>query len=323
MNNRPLFHRFSVDILCAATLLLSTPGFAAETPSVLHFDFERGNLQGWRVVEGAFDLLVCDRAEFHNTKQPYNKQGTYFLSTLEQSDYRPNDRFTGVIESPVFELQAPEMTLLAGGGKHADTYIALCTLDGHEHCHARGDNSETMAARSWNKPELVGKKCFLRIVDKNQGGWGHITFDNFVAKGVIDEEATAERFAEGERARLRESIAQELDACPIEPLRTAVQALIQKYGDSYTNGREFIQEINVLTQEIESIRANSPNTEILERSKQIQGNFEDLKRRALLANPLLRAHPILFVVRKQYRSDHHNTATIFQVNEINEGNFQG
>ena len=33
--------------------------------------------------------------------------------------------------------------------------------------------------------------------------------------------------------------------------------------------------------------------------------------------------PILFVVRHQYRSDHHNTATMFQTGEINTGSFQG
>jgi hypothetical protein len=33
--------------------------------------------------------------------------------------------------------------------------------------------------------------------------------------------------------------------------------------------------------------------------------------------------PILFVVRHQYRSDHHNTATMFQTGEINTASFQG
>jgi len=44
---------------------------------------------------------------------------------------------------------------------------------------------------------------------------------------------------------------------------------------------------------------------------------------ALLANPLVTAHPILFVVRPQYKSDHHNTATMFVTGEINTASFQG
>jgi hypothetical protein len=46
-------------------------------------------------------------------------------------------------------------------------------------------------------------------------------------------------------------------------------------------------------------------------------------REALLANPLVRGQPILFVVRQQYRPDHHNTATFFPAaaHEYNDGAF--
>ena len=45
-------------------------------------------------------------------------------------------------------------------------------------------------------------------------------------------------------------------------------------------------------------------------------------RATMLSNPLISGRPILFVVRHQYRRDHHATATIFQTNEINRGSFQ-
>ena len=45
--------------------------------------------------------------------------------------------------------------------------------------------------------------------------------------------------------------------------------------------------------------------------------------KALPAIELLRGRPILFVVRKQYRVDHHNTATMFQTGEVNTGSFDG
>ncbi|MDR0609413.1 MAG: hypothetical protein LBG58_04840 [Planctomycetaceae bacterium] len=50
---------------------------------------------------------------------------------------------------------------------------------------------------------------------------------------------------------------------------------------------------------------------------------EKAKREAVRKNPQLNAHPILYVTREQYRSDHHNTATMFQKGEINEGSFRG
>ncbi len=307
------------------SFLLAALAFAsaAETPAAVTFDFETGDLQGWRVIEGEFGLLVCDRAGFHHTGEPYNKQGKYFLSTLEQTDYTPSDHFTGVVESPVFVLSAPEMQLLVGGGNHPDTYVALCTLDGREHVKAHGDNSQTMAARTWNCPELVGQKCFLRMVDRNQGGWGHITFDNFLARGSIDLEASAARFAEAERDLMRKNITDELNACSLKPLQTAIQSLLERHGAAYPDGDQFLLRANVLSNAIENIRSAEAHAETLEQAKTTRAACDELKRQALLSHPLLRTHPLLFVVRKQYRADHHNTATMFQVDEINENSFDG
>jgi len=44
---------------------------------------------------------------------------------------------------------------------------------------------------------------------------------------------------------------------------------------------------------------------------------------ALPPDPLASGQPILFVVRPQYLSDHHNTETMFQRGEINQGSFRG
>jgi hypothetical protein len=92
------------------------------------FDFESGDLQGWRVVEGKLDYVVSDRATFHNRypdypDRTYNKQGTYYLSTVEMPEGPSNDSMTGVLESPVFELTGPEIS-------HRSTWSALgATVD--------------------------------------------------------------------------------------------------------------------------------------------------------------------------------------------------
>jgi hypothetical protein len=46
-----------------------------------------------------------------------------------------------------------------------------------------------------------------------------------------------------------------------------------------------------------------------------------LAREALVANPLVRDQPILYIARKQYRADHHNTETFFQTGEINTASY--
>ena len=50
---------------------------------------------------------------------------------------------------------------------------------------------------------------------------------------------------------------------------------------------------------------------------------ERKRHEAALQNPLVQAQPILYVTRNQYLPDHHNTATMFQTDEINTGSFRG
>ncbi|MFQ6097971.1 MAG: hypothetical protein ACE5O2_09625, partial [Armatimonadota bacterium] len=176
--------------LCA--LISCGPPVAKAADPEVRFDFETGDLQGWMVVEGRFDELVCDREKFHN--QPtvaYNKQGRYFLSTLEMSNGRPNDRMTGVVISPVFRLGGPQISLLVGGGAHSDTYVALCMKDGEEILRASGANTEVMRRVTWDAMSVVGRRVFIKVVDHNRGSWGHVTLDDVRARGTIDPPATA------------------------------------------------------------------------------------------------------------------------------------
>ena len=125
----------------------------------MRFDFESGDLQGWQVMEGKFDRLICDREMCRNTPGvKLNKQGRFFLSTIELGDGNFDDGMTGVLESPVFVRRGARMSFLVGGGEHADTYVALCTEDGAEVRRARGAFTEMMTPVAWEAPELVGRR---------------------------------------------------------------------------------------------------------------------------------------------------------------------
>ncbi|UCH34079.1 MAG: glucosylceramidase [Armatimonadota bacterium] len=184
-------------------VLLATSRAAGDE---VRFDFETGDLQGWAVVAGKFDRLICDREMCRNTPEvKLNHQGRYFLSTVELADGGFNDTMIGVIESPVFVLTEPTISFLVGGGAHPDTYVALCTEDGTEVLKASGRSAELMRRVVWDAHEFVGVKMFVSIVDRRTGGWGHVTFDDFTATGRIDLEATAmlrRTFAQRERARI-------------------------------------------------------------------------------------------------------------------------
>ena len=275
---------------------IAAAGWAAE----VRFDFESGDLQGWQVLDGAFGKLVSDRAKEHHGGAPYTKEGGWFLSTLESKDgTRPDDSFTGIIESPVVVLSAPEITMLVGGGAGDDVYVALCSAeDGKELMHARGGNGQKMLERAWSVPEWVGKPVFFRVADGAAGGWGHVTLDRLVCQGAIDAEATGRRF----KARRRE-IARANGGTAADRLRAAVQELAGMHGARYPEA--------ALLARLDALEAADDAAGLVA-----------LAREALVArNPLVADAPILFVTRKQYRPDHHNTATMFQCGEINVNSY--
>ncbi|NLC56472.1 MAG: hypothetical protein GX774_06530 [Armatimonadetes bacterium] len=302
-------------------LLLAACLFATPATAQVRFDFETGDLQGWQVVEGRFDRLVCDRAFFHNEPQrPYNKQGRYFLSTLERADNTPSDAFTGRIESPVFVLEAGPIAFRVGGGAHPNTYVALCDAQGEELLRASGANTEVMQTITWDATPFAGRRCFLRLVDQHQGGWGHVTFDDFTAAGALDAAATRARDARRER-EVRAAQAHALRA-EITPLREAIRDLTRTFGKRYPRGHEFLRRLDALEQRVGAATltgANQPARTLDE----YRSAFDALKREALIANPLVSGQPILYVVRPQYAPDHHSTETLFQTGEINTASFRG
>ncbi|MGJ8724475.1 MAG: PVC-type heme-binding CxxCH protein [Roseibacillus sp.] len=162
----------------------------------INFNFESGDLQGWYIAEGWFAHPIANNKLTRNSQQPLHKEGEYYLGTLEdRADGPPNDRQTGILESPVFQLTGPDIQFALSGGSHDNTYLALCTLDGKEVKKASAQNSEVFAPQSWQAPELVGKSVFLRLVDQRETGWGHIVLDAFSTQGKLLPDETKKRKA--------------------------------------------------------------------------------------------------------------------------------
>lgn len=160
------------------------------------FDFESGDLQGWYIAEGWFNHLIANNKTIRAGGGPSNKEGEFFIGTLEAAPGGVvGDNQTGVVESPVFELADPTIQFAVSGGVHDNTYVGLYTLDGKEVRKASGNNSEIFQPKTWEVPELVGKPVFVRLVDRNQAGWGHVTMDAFTAKGKLLPEETKKRQA--------------------------------------------------------------------------------------------------------------------------------
>jgi hypothetical protein len=304
-------------------LTAAVPGVATGAEESVRFDFETGDLQGWQIVEGQFDYFVSDRTVFHNryADQPsnrYNKQGKYYLSTVEQQPGQPsNDRMTGVAESPVFVLTGPKMSMLVGSGTQPGTYVALCTLDGKEVLLARGKaQTEVLQRVEWNAPQLVGRQVFVRIVDRETRSWGHVTFDDFTAQGRIDTAATRQHFAEYAARRARQRLAGLAQECNLPALRAAIDDLMRSFPGEYPRGSEFLARLAELEQRV-------PRAQ-LEQVDELARAVEKLRREALVANPLVSRFPLLYVWRNQYRQGgHHAIDTLFHTGEINTDRFNG
>jgi len=95
-------------------------------------------------------------------------------------------------------------------------------------------------------------------------------------------------------------------------LTAAIEDLSCTFGDEYPDGQEYLSRL-------EAIQRRSERAW----SEELAADFVELRQRALIANPLVSSQPVLYVARNQYRSDHHNTATMFKTGEINTGSFRG
>ncbi|MHC4657117.1 MAG: TolB family protein, partial [Planctomycetota bacterium] len=98
-------------------------------------------------------------------------------------------------------------------------------------------------------------------------------------------------------------------------LRAAIEDLITTFGPRYPRGKEYLAQLDRIEQRLK--KAQKPDL------SDIKADFDNLQHQALIDNPLVSGRPILFVMRRQYKSDHHNTATMFQTGEINTKSFQG
>jgi len=107
----------------------------------------------------------------------------------------------------------------------------------------------------------------------------------------------------------------EVAAESVEALRRVVEDLVGTFGGRYPAGAEYLARLERLER-----RAREPGGNTADA---LRTEFDALRREALIANPLVSGQPILFVVRHQYKKDHHNTATMFQTGEINTASFRG
>jgi len=102
---------------------------------------------------------------------------------------------------------------------------------------------------------------------------------------------------------------------PSSSLRRAVEDLVLSCGDRYPDGPQYLDRLGELQRQLRSADGD--------RREQLENELQSLRRRALVANPLLRGRTVLLVVRPQYWGYHGPINTMFQNGEIQQDTFRG
>ena len=103
--------------------------------------------------------------------------GRFWVGSYEKS----GDDVTGSLTSVPFRISKPFASFLVGGGSRAGTYVEIVRKEtGQIIFRAAGDDREDPRSRvAVDLSGHLGQQIFIRIVDGEAGGWGHINFDDF------------------------------------------------------------------------------------------------------------------------------------------------
>jgi hypothetical protein len=153
----------------------------------LRFTFESGELEGWTVIEGKAGRLISDHTSLPKHKaRPFNHEGKFHLSTINTGDGF-SDAQKVTFQSPEFIIAGDRASFLASGGfDAASLYVGLIDAGTKRILLSAGGNRNSQMKRTiWDVSKLKGKTVCLQVVDRNTGGWGHLTFDDFSIEGKL------------------------------------------------------------------------------------------------------------------------------------------
>ena len=152
------------------------PALTSDRP--LNLDFETGDLSDWeaRGPVAAKLPIAGDTVRARRSDMSSAHQGAFWIGTFESGD----DNLVGELISRPFMITHPWASYLIGGGKHENACIEIVSeQSGNVLHHATGIESENMRRMVVDLRQWSGQAVRLRVVDHNQGPWGHVNFDDF------------------------------------------------------------------------------------------------------------------------------------------------
>ncbi|MDO9527738.1 MAG: hypothetical protein Q7J27_01100 [Syntrophales bacterium] len=153
----------------------------------INWNFELGNLDGWKSTGNAFNTQPTygDNPTARHRGQPSHHQGNFWIGGFENrpAPFDPPGRIQGdgpqgTLTSEPFTITGPTISFLIGGGCDIKTERVELIIDGQVVLQATGKCTETMEQLRWDVSQYIGRTAQIRIIDASSGGWGHINFDD-------------------------------------------------------------------------------------------------------------------------------------------------
>ena len=144
----------------------------------LNLDFEDGTLRDWIATGDAFDQqpIMGDTVAKRRHDMKSGHQGQYWIGTYEVKGDAPQ----GTLTSIRFKVTQPFAAFLVAGGSGPNTRVELVDADSKKvFFKTSGYDQEELRPVVVDLAAEQGREIFIRLVDEDTRGWGHINFDDF------------------------------------------------------------------------------------------------------------------------------------------------
>ncbi len=150
---------------------------SADSTRAFNLDFEDGSLAHWHAEGDAFVGQPIYRDTITGRGREASKHaGKYWIGGYEKR----GDEAKGTLTSDPFPCSAPFASFLVGGGAGAKERVELWEQGAaNPFFHVTGANFESMQRVVVDLGAQKGKSIYVRLVDDESGGWGHLNFDDF------------------------------------------------------------------------------------------------------------------------------------------------
>ncbi len=147
------------------------------TGRALNLGFEDGTLRDWKPAGTAFALGPVEGDVVHARRGDMQSghNGRFWVGSYEKHGDEPR----GTLTSVPFRLSKPFLSFLIGAGAFTTTRAEVVRADnGMVIAKASGDDVEDMRRVSFDLTANLNQEVFIRLVDDDGRGWGHVNFDD-------------------------------------------------------------------------------------------------------------------------------------------------